>query len=116
MATAINIQEYLLICLAEECSEVQQRICKALRFGFLEVQPDQPLNNLARIALELADLHGVLELLAENGCSIVPKSRDLIEAKKAKVTRFMELSRKQGTLQSQPEASAKGETTEADDD
>ena len=59
-------EEYLLICLAEECAEVQQRICKALRFGLLEVQqsnPEETRDNRQRIAYELGDLLTVVSML-----------------------------------------------------
>ena len=46
---ALTRQEYLLICLGEECDEVGQRVTKALRFGLSEVQHGQPLNNGDRI-------------------------------------------------------------------
>jgi hypothetical protein len=54
----------LLICAAEECAEVTQRITKALRFGLDEVHPGQPLTNAQRIAGELGDLQAVVNMLA----------------------------------------------------
>lgn len=55
----MNRTEYLLCCLAEECTEVGQRVSKALRFGLREVQPMQPLNNAERIREEMRDLLAV---------------------------------------------------------
>lgn len=55
----------LLTVLAEECAVVQQRICKALRFGLEEVQPGQPHNNAFRIGLELGDLLEVVDRCLE---------------------------------------------------
>lgn len=62
----MNKEEYLLECLAEECSEVIQRICKAKRFGLEEIQksnPEETRNNRQRIAYELNDLITVVSLL-----------------------------------------------------
>jgi hypothetical protein len=50
----------------EECNEVYQRVCKALRFGLEEVQesnPNETNNNRKRIAYELSDLITVANLL-----------------------------------------------------
>jgi len=54
--TPMTLDEHLLICLAEECSEVVQRITKALRFGLDEVQPGQEFTNSQRIGQELIDV------------------------------------------------------------
>lgn len=51
----------LLTILIEECSEVQQRATKALRFGVGEVQPGQPFTNAERLGAEVGDLLTVLE-------------------------------------------------------
>ena len=52
-------REHLLTCLAEECTEVGQRVTKALRFGLAEVQAGQTLTNRQRIAEEYRDLVAV---------------------------------------------------------
>ncbi len=94
--------EHLLIILAEECSEVAQRASKALRFGLDEVQPRQGLSNEQRLWQELSDLVAVSEmLLAERGQGGVDPAA--VQAKKAKVERFLEYSRQCGTLQDAPE-------------
>lgn len=63
--------QYLLVCLTEECAEVQQRATKALRFGLTESQPNAPdgkhLMNSQRLADEIEDLEIIIELLRENG-------------------------------------------------
>lgn len=96
----INQTEHLLICAAEECAEVQQRITKALRFGLDEIQPGQEFTNAHRIMTELADLLGVLEMLSD----VLPQLRDMspddvIKTKQAKVRRFMDYARAVGTLE-----------------
>lgn len=94
---AINETEHLLACLAEECAEVSQRVTKALRFGVSEVQPGQALTNAERIANELTDLFGVVEMLAERGVLRVI-SGDAVLAKKRKVEHFIEYARQIGAL------------------
>lgn len=96
----MNRHEHYLSCLAEECSEVAVRVSKALRFGLNECQPGQMLNNRQRIEEELRDLIAVAEILAEEGVISVgfhPKALDPI-AKRARIERFMAISREQGVL------------------
>lgn len=90
--------ELLLLQLAEECAEVQQRIIKALRFGLQERQPGQDFTNTQRIEAEFADLLGVHELLCEGGQSLNWPHPQAINAKKAKVEKFLKYSRTQGIL------------------
>jgi NTP pyrophosphatase (non-canonical NTP hydrolase) len=96
----VNRTEHLLVCLAEECAEVSQRVSKALRFGLAEVQPGQPLNNAERIAGELDDLFAVARILADEG--ILPREgpdgAEVVEGKRAKIERCMAISREQGVL------------------
>lgn len=54
--TPVTLDEHLFVCLAEECSEVVQRITKALGFGLDEVQPGQEFTNSQRIGQELIDV------------------------------------------------------------
>lgn len=96
----MNRTEHLLECLSEECSEVGQRVSKALRFGLNEVQRDQPLNNGERIVEELRDLFAVTLILIEEG--LLPNFdfvEDVgVEAKRAKIERYMAIARQQGVL------------------
>ena len=91
--------EHLYSIAAEESTEIAQRCTKALRFGGDEVQPGQSLNNRTRILQEYADLLGVLEML---GFSVGPGPLDplrpWVDAKKAKVERFLAYSKECGTL------------------
>ena len=93
----MNRTEHLLMILAEECAEVAQRVSKALRFGLDEVQPGQQLTNEQRIWGEMNDLAGVGEMLiAARGAGGF--CRDAVEAKKAKVERYLSYSAECGTL------------------
>ena len=95
----MNKIDHLLTCLAEECGEVTQRVAKALRFGIDEVQEGQELNNKERLCHELTDLVAVIELLRENGLWMPVYDSYKIQAKKARVEKYMKLSRAQGKLE-----------------
>lgn len=92
---------YLLILLIEECAEIIQRACKAIRFGMEEVQPGQPLNNRDRLQEEINDFYGVDQLLYEVGLS-APSNSLSIAAKKAKVHKYMLYSQNLGILEGVP--------------
>lgn len=105
--------EHLAATAAEEACEVGQRITKALRFGFDEIQAGQPLTNAERIVGEFHDLFVMLEWLREEGkiprhLFFVPPP-GVTEAKRTKVEKFMAISREQGVLSDDP-AKAKGQT------
>lgn len=89
--------EYLLTCLAEECSEVAQRCSKAIRFGLDEVQPGQDHSNAERLAQELDDLVGVAKMLRAATTLRDPSWRDQ-ERKAAKVEKYAAYSRQLGRL------------------
>lgn len=95
----MNAQEYLLTALSEELIESAHRVSKALRFGLTEVQPGQSLNNSQRIDLEINDIYAVLDILEERGINLGSYNPALVEAKKAKVRKYMEYSREAGALQ-----------------
>lgn len=85
-------EEHLLTILAEECTELAHRCHKALRFGLTETQPGQPYDNSQRIVCEYTDVLGAaahLGLVANPGG---------IEAKREKIERYLEHSRRCGTL------------------
>lgn len=88
----MNETEYLLTVLSEECAEVAQRACKAARFGLREIQPGQPEDNTRRLERELADLMAVAKLL---GLRVREKDK---AAKRKKLKKFMDYSRKIGAL------------------
>jgi hypothetical protein len=84
-------QDYLLICLMEECAEVAQRASKAIRFGIDGVQEGNPLNNSERIMVEYCDFIAVVEMLQDEGAIARIKTRREIEKKKRKVEKYMSL-------------------------
>lgn len=98
----MNKQEHILTIIAEECNEVAQRATKMLRFGKYEIQEGHDLQNIARFQQELGDLLGAIEMLEEETgrcliySDIVEKARN---AKKEKVNKYFEISRKEGALE-----------------
>jgi len=94
----MNRLEHLLTGVTEECSEVSQRVSKALRFGMQEIEPDWTLNNSQRIVQEYADLIGMMELLEEGGYISLKDLRPMIAAKKAKFEHYLKYSKSMGTL------------------
>lgn len=93
----MTLQEYLLDILAEEASEVIQRVLKSSRFGLTEIQKDQPFDSLERIARERDDFIAANEMLEERGF-LRPVDRDMVQAKKLAVQQYMWTSRERGTL------------------
>jgi len=96
----MNLKEYMLICMAEECDEVGQRCMKALRFSTTEIEPGHTMTNAERIIGELHDLIAVATLLARDGVlpdEIMP-SEAIIQAKAARIEKFMAISRDQGII------------------
>ena len=91
----MNEQEHLLTILTEECAEVVQEACKAIRFGLGDFNPKDPANgdNKRRIECELADLMAVADLL---GLTVREEDK---AAKCEKLKKYMDYSRKLGTLE-----------------
>ncbi|ENX00476.1 hypothetical protein F900_02147 [Acinetobacter modestus] len=56
-------EQFLLMKLAEEASEIAQIALKTAQFGMTEKHPDMALNNKERIHLELNDLLAVVDEL-----------------------------------------------------
>lgn len=94
----MNEAQHLLVCLMEECAEVQHAAAKALRFGIHDSYKDYG-HNQERLVAEVVDFLAIADLLADRG--ILPKPPDfgtLLEAKRAKVLKFMEYAREKGEL------------------
>ena len=94
----MNTTEHLLVCLAEECAEVQQAVAKALRFGLQGGYSGADATNAQDIAREVSDLIAVVQLLEERGIIEQGSRVAAIEQKKARVSKHMEHARIKGTL------------------
>lgn len=88
----MNHLQHYLTKLAEEGSEVAQIALKTQQFGPNEVMPGQPLDNFERCHLELDDLWAIVEELNDRFCFGYTPNRERIEAKKAKVRKYLNFS------------------------
>ena len=89
---------HLLACLGEEAGEIQQAAGKDIRFGLLDRHPTQHESNWVRLRLEVHDLVAVYEVLCDKFDRDETLDRRLIEAKKAKIAKWMEVSKSLGLL------------------
>lgn len=96
----MNLIEYLLTSLAEECAETAQATTKALRFGLNNIKPGQEQSNLDRLADELEDIKVIIGMLEDNGVVLIPRYESAMKVarKREKVTRFMAYAKAIGTL------------------
>lgn len=96
----MNAREHLLVCLAEEAAEVVQVVTKALRFGMHDSYPGyaEGLTNIQELRHELHDLIAVIEMIHDDVWDILPFDRAAIDAKKAKVLKFMQYARANGEI------------------
>jgi hypothetical protein len=95
----MNKVEHLLVCLAEECSEVAQAATKALRFGLNDKGPNHELTNAEYIAREFNDVIAVVKMLEELGLIPLCHSPISQKAKKDRVILYMEYAKRCGTLE-----------------
>lgn len=94
----MNINEHLLVCLAEECAEVQHAIGKALRFGLTDHWDEKNITNGEAISLEIIDVLAVVGLLQEFGVITDVFDETQFERKQEKVRRFMAYAKSKGTI------------------
>lgn len=95
----MNEIEHLLVCLMEECAEVQKCASKALRFGLQDVKPGGELTNAMDLEIELTDLQAIVEMLVSREVISLPaQSLALLRIKKSKVHQYMDYARERGTL------------------
>ena len=98
-------QQYLLQCLSEELSEVQQEISKCQRFTPDHIDPVSGMQNITKVRLEYADVHALLRMLEKTGLFIEsehPFVRQRINEKISRTVRLMKVSRELGVLEDEP--------------
>lgn len=93
----MNRLEHLLTIFSEECSEIQQAVSKAKRFGLDDGYPGTERTNLSDIRIELNQLIAMAEMLEAEGLDLSPDHRVRAE-KKVKVEHYLEYSKERGTL------------------
>lgn len=98
----MNRLEHLLTILGEECSELHQEACKALRFG-VDEQRDLPTSNLERMQKEYNDLLAMIEMINDeifnvDRAMLLHRDIHLINAKREKVEKYLIYSKECGAL------------------
>ena len=100
----MDTKEHLLICLMEECAEVQQAAAKMLRFGPDCYNPTVPnsLSNLRHLNKEVTDVTVLMNAInAEfdrtDEAKIVHEADE--EDKKLRLQKYMQVSRDLGLLE-----------------
>lgn len=97
----MNRGQFLLLKLAEECTEVGQRALKQIQFGRDEAQVGQPLTNAQRLKNEILDLVIMVDLLQESFEVPIWSKKEYKQAmknKKQKLQKYIDLSVKLGRL------------------
>jgi hypothetical protein len=108
----MTTEQHLLVCLAEECSEIQKEVMKILRFGIIK-KGDKPHVTLKgkevppnheSLKREIIDMFAVLDMLEENGTLDFEKvtmgeGDKMLETKKLKVAAYMEYAHELGQLE-----------------
>jgi len=95
----MNESEYLLVCLLEELSETQKEVCKALRFGLDDCNPndEKKIPNRERIQREISHINVIILRLVRNG--VLTRFSD-DDGKEKRLDEFMQYSKDRGCLQS----------------
>lgn len=98
----MNCSQFLLLKLAEECSEVAQRAIKQIQFGKLEIQHDQFFTNCERLKQELLDLYAIAAMLEE--IQELPEitfgeEAEAFERKRKKLQKYLDYSAQLGQIQ-----------------
>ncbi len=95
----MNESEHLLVCLAEECAEIQQAVTKALRFGLRDGYPESGRTNAQDIRKEMVDLIAVWELLEEKQIIYhMQNNEQAIKRKKARAIQYMNYAKSTGAM------------------
>lgn len=90
-------QDYLLVCLSEECGEVTRAIGKALRFGLDDHNPHTGVSAEEHLNAEINDLYTLILQLQEDGF-IKPFDQKAVDTKKAKGLKYYEYAKMKGRV------------------
>ena len=90
----MNEQEYLLTVLIEECSEISQAACKALRFGLDDGYPGTTRTNRKDLSREIGDFLAIKFMLDEKNIFDNKAINESYILKEKRVLEFMKYSRK----------------------
>lgn len=96
MKIKISYPVFLLVLIIEECAEIIQRACKAIRFGLDERWKEEDTTNREMLQGEINDLVGAIALAKKYGVLGPQSLHDetlAAEKKMAKVEKFSAYSR-----------------------
>jgi len=84
------------VCLIEECTEVIQSACKAIRFG-MEYRKDKT-TNAEDIVQEFTEAQAIMDMLRQSEGLSKPGNPFIRDVKRKRVQEYMKLSRRNGML------------------
>jgi NTP pyrophosphatase (non-canonical NTP hydrolase) len=88
----MNKEQHMFLKLSEEAIEIAHMVSKIMQFGMFEAQIGDTLHNTERLHKEMDDYMAVVEILNEQyGLNYSP-NRENIEAKKAKLEKYLQYS------------------------
>lgn len=98
----MNLEQYLLTKLSEECLEIGKEALKIQQFGMYSFNPEDPnMSNKDRLKHELNDLMAIIEMLNTHCDLDYQPCNESIITKIGKVEKFHELSKDLGYIQKQ---------------
>jgi hypothetical protein len=93
----MNTQQYALICLGEEATEVAHAVSKVLRFTTNDSAVIGGPSNAETLLKEYNDLLALAEVVTDLGIPVV-RNQDMINAKKRKLLDYMNYSEQLGVM------------------
>lgn len=94
----MSYEQFLLMKLSEEASEISQIALKTMQFGMEEQCPGLLLNNKERIHEELNDLYGIIDMLNTSFNFNYEINKEAVKNKKIKVLKYLEYSKNLGMV------------------
>ena len=99
----LSREQHLLVCLSEECAEVQKEISKILRFGMSDKHISSLAGNTlepnsARLSQEIVDVQALIRMLIKEGTPIEIRQRAII-TKCKQVETYMKYAQEKGMLE-----------------
>ncbi len=98
----MNIDQYCILKIAEECNEIAVECSKIMQFGPRSFHPNDTgkTSNIDRLRSELNDLLATLKFAEEQaGFEFIPSWKQ-IDMKKAKLLKYLNISRDLGHVAS----------------